>query len=135
MPWWLKACPRCGGDLTDDPDGGLACVQCGFQRDGCRRCGHPVTAITAAGKSCPACGWSEVFPPRHSVDQSRALPPPIASACGPLVPCSKCGEPKPLSAYYPRSDRPSGRRRECRACKCAAKRARRVGGFPAAEAE
>jgi hypothetical protein len=31
--YWLKACPRCGGDLHDEQDHYgeyLACIQCGF---------------------------------------------------------------------------------------------------------
>lgn len=34
--YWLKSCPRCGGDLFDDRDHFgyyIACAQCGLQRD------------------------------------------------------------------------------------------------------
>ena len=48
MRFWLKACPKCGGDLKLQPDltgAYVACVQCGLELDPVqerllRRLGH-----------------------------------------------------------------------------------------------
>lgn len=49
-PWWLKSCPKCGGDVYLDNTPGFkrkACLQCGWDNNGSFR--PPVELMLKGG--------------------------------------------------------------------------------------
>jgi transcription initiation factor TFIIIB Brf1 subunit/transcription initiation factor TFIIB len=54
MKWWLRSCPRCGGDLYEDvysKGEDFVCLQCGLTLGRAAIFGHPLGTVDASDRT------------------------------------------------------------------------------------